>query len=404
MSEYQYYEFQAIDRPLTQGEMAGLRKISSRASITPSRFHNVYNYGDFGGDPLKLMERYFDAFVYVANWGTHRFMVRLPSEGFDLPTEPYQSDDEYEGTLLVHTRGDKVILEFVSQLEESLLWIDEEETAGWLPALLPLRAELAGGDARALYLAWLAGIYADEFEDEEFEDDEFDDDDLDDNELDGDVLEPPAPPGLGQLSTALTTLAEFLRLDEDLLAVAAEASPDLPAPPSAKDLANWVQTLPESEKDALLLQLAGDAPRAQAGLWRQFREATPPRVEALVERRRVADLLTAAKQHAEVRQRQEAAREAAEQARREQAAAAARTAHLETLTGREEALWHQVDALIQIARTKEYDQALQILVDLRDLSERDEQGEAFADRLDALRERYPNRRSLHDRLARAGLA
>ena len=41
MSEYQYYEFQAIDRPLTQGEIAELRKLSSRASITPSRLHNV---------------------------------------------------------------------------------------------------------------------------------------------------------------------------------------------------------------------------------------------------------------------------------------------------------------------------------------------------------------------------
>ena len=94
MSEYQYYEFQAIDRPLTPGEMAELRKLSSRASITPTRLQNVYHYGDFRGDPLKLMERYFDAFVYVANWGTHRFMVRLPREGFLIPTEPYQSDDD----------------------------------------------------------------------------------------------------------------------------------------------------------------------------------------------------------------------------------------------------------------------------------------------------------------------
>jgi hypothetical protein len=60
MSEYQYYEFQAIDRPLTPGEMAELRKISSRASITATRFHNVYHLGDFRGDPLKLMEKYFD--------------------------------------------------------------------------------------------------------------------------------------------------------------------------------------------------------------------------------------------------------------------------------------------------------------------------------------------------------
>jgi len=34
MSEYQYYEFQAVDCPLTPDEMAELRAISTRARIT----------------------------------------------------------------------------------------------------------------------------------------------------------------------------------------------------------------------------------------------------------------------------------------------------------------------------------------------------------------------------------
>lgn len=34
MSEYQYYELQAIDRPLTAREMEALRRLSSRATIT----------------------------------------------------------------------------------------------------------------------------------------------------------------------------------------------------------------------------------------------------------------------------------------------------------------------------------------------------------------------------------
>ncbi len=37
MSEYQYYEFVAIDRPLSKGEMADLRALSTRAEITPTR-------------------------------------------------------------------------------------------------------------------------------------------------------------------------------------------------------------------------------------------------------------------------------------------------------------------------------------------------------------------------------
>jgi hypothetical protein len=59
MSEYQYYEFQALDRPLTPKQMSELRAVSSRAQITPGSFVNVYNWGDFKGDPTRWMERYF---------------------------------------------------------------------------------------------------------------------------------------------------------------------------------------------------------------------------------------------------------------------------------------------------------------------------------------------------------
>ena len=78
MSEYQYYEFRAIDRPLHEEEMDELRRLSTRAEITPTSFTNTYHWGDFKGNPFTLMDRYFDAFVYVANWGTHKFMFRLP--------------------------------------------------------------------------------------------------------------------------------------------------------------------------------------------------------------------------------------------------------------------------------------------------------------------------------------
>ncbi|MBI4563726.1 MAG: hypothetical protein HY716_03410 [Planctomycetes bacterium] len=43
MSEYQYYEFLAIDRPLTEHEMKELRSISTRAHITPTIFVKAYS-------------------------------------------------------------------------------------------------------------------------------------------------------------------------------------------------------------------------------------------------------------------------------------------------------------------------------------------------------------------------
>ena len=45
MSEHRYYEFQAIDRPLTDREMGELRSYSTRARITPTSFVNDYSCG-----------------------------------------------------------------------------------------------------------------------------------------------------------------------------------------------------------------------------------------------------------------------------------------------------------------------------------------------------------------------
>ncbi len=60
MSEYQYYEFLALDQPLTPKQRAELRSISSRAEITATRFVNEYQWGDLKGDPLQMVKEYFD--------------------------------------------------------------------------------------------------------------------------------------------------------------------------------------------------------------------------------------------------------------------------------------------------------------------------------------------------------
>jgi hypothetical protein len=57
MSEYQYYDFRAIDKPLDQDEMDDLRSLSSRAEITSTSLTNEYSYGSFRGKPEDLMSR-----------------------------------------------------------------------------------------------------------------------------------------------------------------------------------------------------------------------------------------------------------------------------------------------------------------------------------------------------------
>ncbi len=63
MSEYQYYEFLAMDRPLDERGMAELRAISTRAAITPTHFSNEYSYGSLKANRDELLERYFDVHV-----------------------------------------------------------------------------------------------------------------------------------------------------------------------------------------------------------------------------------------------------------------------------------------------------------------------------------------------------
>ena len=49
MSEYQYYEFQAIDRPLSDADRQALRRLSTRARITATSFTNEYHWGGLKG-------------------------------------------------------------------------------------------------------------------------------------------------------------------------------------------------------------------------------------------------------------------------------------------------------------------------------------------------------------------
>ena len=94
MSEYQYYEFQAADRPLTRQQMSELRGYSTRAEITPTRFVNSYNWGSFKGNAEQWMERYFDAHLYFANWGTRILMLRIPERLLDKEVlEEYCADE-----------------------------------------------------------------------------------------------------------------------------------------------------------------------------------------------------------------------------------------------------------------------------------------------------------------------
>ncbi|MDK1473022.1 hypothetical protein QNO07_06215 [Streptomyces sp. 549] len=161
MSEYQYYHFLAVDRPLSERQQAELRRISSRAQITARRMVNSYEWGDFEGDPVALVERYFDAYLYFANWGSRRLLLRVPAARVPLmAVDSYQRDDA-DGSLTAHCSGAHTVIDLTSEDEDGTgeaWWVreadwDDEDDNGALGQLAGIRAELCRGDLRALAVA-----------------------------------------------------------------------------------------------------------------------------------------------------------------------------------------------------------------------------------------------------------
>jgi len=374
MSEYQYYEFLALDRPLTAKQRAELRSISSRAEITATRFVNEYQWGDLKGDPRKMMERYFDAFLYLANWGTRQVMFRLPHGVLDPEIAGQYCATDIAS--LVETGSHLILNLYVGQEEPDDYW---DEPGGQLAAMVQARSELAAGDLRLLYLAWLLALQSDEVDFEE--------------------TEPPLPAGLGRLSAGLQAVVDFFEIDEDLIAVAAAASPAVEEPAG---LAEWVASLTTEEKDELLTRTAaGEGGQVQALLLRRFRAAggsspaSPGRMAAELWEA-AADLKDARVEAMKQRRREEEARQVAAQA-------AARAKRLDQLATRKEAAWAKAAEWIETRRPSDYDLAVSLLRDLQALAEREGDSETFSQRFGELRSRHQRKPTLQERFDRAGL-
>ncbi|MCX4590269.1 hypothetical protein OG819_10990 [Streptomyces sp. NBC_01549] len=390
MSEYQYYEFQAIDRPLTKDELERVRALSSRARISATHFVNEYHYGSFRGDERKLMEQVYDAHLYFANWGSRRLMLRLPTAL--LPArraEPYCSED----ALTCWSRKGHLLLDFSYQAEEDGEW--DFSTSFTLASFTALRTELAAGDLRPLYLAWLSALTRWELE-EDVDEDEY-----------THAVEPPVPAGLARLTGPQQALADFLHVDPHLLTAAARASGAAPSQAIDKDaLANWIRALPPHEKDTLLLDAAlGTAPQPGPALLARHRAASHGTAgpSTATRPRSAAELLDAAYEvrTEHTRQQEQARTPARTQARR--AEQRARESHLDRLSENTQQAWQDIAHLIGQKQPGPYDTAVTLLKDLREIHDRAGTPEEFTRRLDDLREQHRGKPSLMRRLTDAGL-
>jgi hypothetical protein len=380
MSEYQYYEFLAIDRPLTGEEMAELRALSTRATITPVSFTNEYNWGDFKGDPGKLMERYFDAHVYVANWMTAIFMVRLPIEVLTQETAKAVA-----ATYLVDIKPTKTHWIITWSLEESENYdrFGMEDGRGWMARLAPVRDELLRGDLRSLYIGWLPAVAGEM--------------------MDDDDVEPLCVSGLENMTASQQALAEFLEVDPDLLVGAGMGSPATQETEvSRREMEKWIDALPRDEVNSILKQfLEGRGQQAERSVrnrfasWRRGLQTG----DTDVPRRTVGELRQNAEKARLIRlQKQKRDRKQREIKRREK-----RKSYLKNLSSDFPKAWASVKEPVERGSGRGYDEACRIPVDIAEAYDLFATNKQFQEELKKFMTGHLRCEALIQRLVKAGI-
>lgn len=372
MSEYQYYEFAAIDGPISDEGLRYARGCSSRANVSRVRWQNTYHFGNFHGSVDTLLT-YYDAHFYIANWGTVSLGLAFP-KGVITPEalQPYlRGGEHYEDTLTTKEIGGRCIV-----------WWGRNEEGGWcetggeglIDELIGVREELMRGDCRALFLGWLADFDPDEWRDPG----------------DGAVVMPPIPAGLDRLSPALAALIEQFPVDRDALAVAAGLSPASTADRIPIDAA--LERLSVSEMRALLARVAEGG---GAGVMTELNRLTYPQVKIPVgQAMSCVDFAAKVIETREARQKKET--EAAAAKRRREADL--RRQHLASVMRRADTIWLGFDPLMGQKVTLAYDQVAAQLQELRDAYAQAGDVGGFQQKLAEFRSRYSNRPAMLRRI------
>ena len=373
--EYQYYEFQAVDKPLDKNDIKALRALSTRARITATSFTNHYDWGDFKGDPRKLMERWFDLHLYLANWGSRQLMIRLPRRIID--------QDRLDAILRdvrnidIHPSGENLIFDIYDD-EEPPEYNDWDDGSGWLGSLAPLRSDLLAGDWRMFYLLWLREAQIGTLQDDDRE----------------------PLTGTGPLNGGLEAFADFFRIDTDLVQAAAEESPcSIGSDFSTAAIHDAVASIPDEEKTELLARLAGGDPYVGPEVQSKIREILATISSKTQDKRRtVVELRDRAAEIRKAREVAEAKRQEAIRQQREREAEQARRKHLNILKHRGLAVWDEVEREIEKRNANGYERATELLIDLRFLAGEDNNLEACSERLRALRLRHARKTRFIERL------
>lgn len=362
MSEYQRYEFMTVDQPLTKKQLASVDALSSHIEVSSTHAVVDYEWGDFKHDPIKVLRQFFDGFLYWANWGSPELAFRFP-HGI-LPADllsGYYIDDF--ATFTQHPDYDILDIQF-GELEGPDEWIDYE-----LVDMIAIREELIEGDLRALYIVWLAS----------------------EPEEEDNTNTPPVPPAFGNLTEAQQALAELLQVPPELLEAAALHSKQT-EPAASDDFAAWIKLLPAERSYDFLLRLANNEPSLSRQFTRELRElgmGQTRRPSVTTGEVVLFPALSAESQAIKARlERQKRERERQ-----------ARLAHLKDIHDNQTTYWQQAEQAAKRGTGPGYDEALNVLVELRTSANQFNENEQFQKRFLAWIPSHLRRPALLKRLA-----
>ena len=351
MSEYQRYEFMTVDRPLTRQELDEVNDLSSHIEASSTHALIEYHWGDFKYDPIKVLHEFFDGFLYWANWGSPRLALRFP-HGI-LPADLIDGYDFDEFVTLTRHQDYDILDIHFGEMEGPDQWTEYE-----LGSLLPIREELMEGDTRSLYIAWLAvQQMIGDYDEEEDEDDE--------------ANVPAVPPAFGTLTEAQQALAELLQVPQELLVTAARHSSSA-APSTNDDFTAWVKLLPPDRRDDYLVRLAQNETGLSRLLVRELRELGQDKTRAMPSTAEHVPYTTLLSESKAVKN--QLAREKREQER------LAHLRHLQNIHDHQDDYWHQVDMAAVRGSGSGYDEAVELLSQLREVATQFKETSEFQER------------------------
>ena len=377
MSEYQAYYFARVDRPLSSKEIEAVDALSSHMEVSAHSAFVHYHYGDFKHEPVQVLTKWFDVFVYYANWGSQTVGFRFNKDAIDLERlAPFEVDN----ALMVETSGDHVVVcaQFDENYGDGGYYDLSEERGGFYAGYVSLYNAILRGDDRALFLLWLKATQQCGYLDEPV----------------------PIPGGLNALGTELTDLAEFIDLDSHLIEAAAQHNPapaaKLSSAPQVEYTKYLNQLTPDQSTHYLERLLTEDPHIARSELIKELRQYIPkptkPADRAPLPSITYNQVQQIADERHEAHLRVEAEKRTAQ-----------RRAYFERLEGEADRMWKKARELIERKQTKAYEQAMEILYALKCLASEQDDEANFFKHTEELVAAYPRQRSLPDRMQAAGV-